>query len=289
MKNKTLGKGLGALFSQVEEFKSGEVRELNLSLVRPNPDQVRHDFDEKLIDELALSIKNHGLLEPILVTPTVDDMFMIVAGERRYRAFIKNKEEKIPAIIKKFSKQDIKKLSLIENIQRENLNPIEEALSYQELMQDMNMTQEEFSKEIGKSRSHIANSVRLLSLDDEVKELVRSGKLSFGHAKILTGLSKDEQKKLANKIVTLGLSVRETERETPKKKNAERKNILYKDLEESLGDTFMTKVKINDKKGKGKIEISYYSEDELTRLIEIFNRLWYNLGEVNLCLNLMCV
>lgn len=273
MKNKTLGKGLGALFSQVNEAKTDEVKEIDLSLIRPNPDQVRHDFDEKLIDELALSIKNHGLLEPILITPTVDDKYMIVAGERRYRAFIKNKAEKIPAIIKDFNKEDIKKLSLIENIQRENLNPIEEALSYKELMEDMDLTQAEFAKEIGKSRSHIANSVRLLTLDDEVKELVRSGKLSFGHAKILTGLTKDEQKKLAKKIIDLGLSVRETEKETPKKSKTKRNNILYRDLEESLGDTLMTKVKINDKKGKGKIEISYYSEDELTRLIEIFNRL----------------
>lgn len=272
MKNKTLGKGLGALFSQVEEAKSDEVKEIDLSEIRPNPDQVRHDFDENLIDELAASIKNHGLLEPILITPTVDDKYMIVAGERRYRAFIKNKAEKIPAIIRNFNKEDIKKLSLIENIQRENLNPIEEAISYKELMKDMDMTQAEFAKEIGKSRSHIANSVRLLTLDSDVQELVRSGALSFGHAKILTGLPKEEQKKLAKKIVELGLSVRETEKETPKKKVV-RKNILYRDLEESLGDQLMTKVKINDKKGKGKIEISYYSEDELTRLIEIFNRL----------------
>lgn len=273
MKNKTLGKGLGALFSQVEETKNDEVKLVPLSDVIPNPEQVRHDFDESLIDELATSIKNHGLLEPILITP-YDDKYMIVAGERRYRAFKKNKETKIPAIIKDFKKEDIKKLSLIENIQRENLNPIEEALSYKELMEELEMTQAEFSKEIGKSRSHVANSIRILTLTEEVRDMIRSGKISFGHAKLLVGLSVPEQKKLAKKIVDLKLSVRDTEKERKgKSKKTTKSNILYKEIEDKLQDRLMTKVKINDKKGKGEISISYYSEEELTRIIEILENL----------------
>ena len=273
MKNKTLGKGLGALFSQVEETKNDEVKLVPLSDVIPNPEQVRHDFDESLIDELATSIKNHGLLEPILITP-YDDKYMIVAGERRYRAFKKNKETKIPAIIKEFKKEDIKKLSLIENIQRENLNPVEEALSYKELMEELEMTQAEFSKEIGKSRSHVANSIRILTLTEEVRDMIRSGKISFGNAKLLVGLSVPEQKKLAKKIVDLKLSVRDTEKERKiKSKKTNSSNVLYKEIEDKLQDRFMTKVKINDKKGKGDISISYYSEDELTRIIEILENL----------------
>lgn len=274
MAKKTLGKGLGALFEKIEDTKNEAVLEVSMSKIIPNPDQVRHDFDEENIKELAASIDNHGLLEPILITKNEDneDKYLIVAGERRYRAFLQLERTSIPAIIKEFKKDEIKKLSLIENIQRENLNPIEEAISYKELMDELNMTQTEFSKEIGKSRSHVANSVRLLKLEKEVLDKVRSGEISFGHAKILSGLNKDEQIKLARKILSLGLSVRETENEvSPKKKKS--KESYYTELEKDISDKLMTKVKIKDKKGKGQILISYFSEDELTRIIDIFESL----------------
>ncbi|MCI6610096.1 MAG: ParB/RepB/Spo0J family partition protein [Ezakiella sp.] len=272
MKNKSLGKGLGALFEQIEEVNKDEIELLNVTEIMPNPEQVRVDFDEDLIEELASSIKKHGLLEPILVTKH-GNKYMIVAGERRYRAFLKNGEEKIPAIVKNFKPEEIKKLSLIENIQRENLNPIEEAMSYKELMDELDMTQQEFAKEIGKSRSHVANSVRLLTLHPDVKNLVREGKISFGHAKILSSLDHKKQLELAKKIVEFGLTVRETENESKKKLVKPKKNPLYQELEESLQEKLTTRVRIEDKKGKGEIRISYFSTEELTRLIEILERL----------------
>ena len=273
-KNKSLGKGLDALFEQVEETKhipKEEIQEIELSKIKANPDQVRKDFDEDAIKELAESIKSHGLLEPILLTP-FEDGYMIVAGERRYRATISLGRDKIPAIVRDFPKEDIKKLSLIENIQRENLNPIEEALSYEELMKEAGLTQADFSKEIGKSRSHVANVLRLLKLDPQVMEDVRSGAISFGHAKVLSGLPLKDQQALAKKIKDLGLNVRQTEKESKKTKGSG-ENIFIKEIEEDLQSKFMAKVRINDKKGRGSIVIDYHSMDELDRLIELLNRI----------------
>lgn len=271
-KNKSLGKGLDALFEQVEETKhipKEEIQEIEVKKIKANPDQVRKDFDEDAIKELAESIKAHGLLEPILLTP-YQDGYMIVAGERRYRATISLGRDKIPAIVRDFPKEDIKKLSLIENIQRENLNPIEEALSYEELMKEADLTQADFAKEIGKSRSHVANVLRLLKLDPLVMEDVRTGAISFGHAKVLSGLPLKDQQVLAKKIKDLGLNVRQTEKESKKTKGSE-ENIFIKEIEEDLQSKFMAKVRVNDKKGKGSIVIDYHSMDELDRLIELLN------------------
>lgn len=274
-KNKSLGKGLNALFEQVEETKHvnrDEVQEINLKDIKANPDQVRKDFDEAAIKELAESIKNHGLLEPILLTPT-DKGYMIVAGERRFRAMASLGRDTISAIIRDFPKEDIKKLSLIENIQRENLNPIEEALSYEELMKESELTQAEFAKEIGKSRSHVANVLRLLKLEVNVMDDVRKGEISFGHAKVLSGLPMDEQKTLAEKIKKFGLNVRDTEKAVKTREKSEKENFFIKQIEEDLQSKFMAKVRINDKNGKGSISIEYHSSDELDRIIEMLNNI----------------
>lgn len=267
---KSLGKGLGALFEQVEEVRKEEVRDIPIKEIVPNPDQVRRDFDQKAIEELAESIANHGLLEPILLMPK-GSSYIIVAGERRYRAMVHLKRDTIPAVVRDFKEEDIKKLSLIENIQRENLNPVEEAISYKELMEEMNLTQAAFAKEIGKSRSHVANSLRLLSLQKDVLQWIREGKISFGHGKILSGLPMDQQKKLAKKILELGLSVRDTEKVSQQKKTMT--NPYVNQVENELQDHLMTKVRIRDKKGKGRIEIEYFSPEELERLIELFKSL----------------
>lgn len=275
-KNKSLGKGLNALFEQVEETKhvsKDEIMTVDMKDIKANPDQVRKDFDDEAIKELAESIKNHGLLEPILLSPT-DEGYMIVAGERRFRAMTSLGRDKIPAIIRDYPKEDIKKLSLIENIQRENLNPIEEAISYNELMIESGLTQAEFAKEIGKSRSHVANVLRLLKLDIDVMEDVRKGNISFGHAKVLSSLPMDEQKKLAEKIKKLQLNVRDTEKVVKERKTKKTEsNIFIKQIEENLQSKFMARVRVNDKNGKGSINIEYHSMDELDRLIEMLNNI----------------
>ena len=274
MRKKSLGKGLNALFEQVEETKhisKDEIKEINLTEIKANPDQVRKHFDPKAIEELAESIKNHGLLEPILLTP-MDGKYLIVAGERRFRAVKSLGRDKISAIVRDFDKDDIKKLSLIENIQRENLNPIEEAISYEELMKESKLTQAEFAKEIGKSRSHVANVLRLLNLEMSVMDDVRNGDISFGHAKVLSSLPMDEQKKLAAKIKQLGLNVRDTEKAVKTKKKPG-KNIFIQDLEERLQSKFMARVRINDNKGKGNVSIEYHSADELDRIVEMLNNI----------------
>ncbi|MDD7762244.1 MAG: ParB/RepB/Spo0J family partition protein [Firmicutes bacterium] len=276
----TLGKGLGALFEQVEEVKRTEVHELELNKIIPNPEQVRKDFDEEAIDELAKSIENHGLLEPILVTPR-GDKFLIVAGERRFRAYQKLKKKSIPALVKEFLAEDIKKLSLIENIQRKDLNPIEEAMSYKELMDELELTQEELAHEIGKSRSHIANSLRLLKLDKSVCEMVRRGDISFGHAKILSSATYADQIKYANSILSQKLSVRDFEelfkedkKSSSKKKNNKNtnKNMFIEEIENQLIEQLLARVSVRYKDGKGKIIIDFSSDEELNRLINYIGR-----------------
>lgn len=276
----TLGKGLGALFEQVEEVKRTEVHELELNKIIPNPEQVRKDFDEEAIDELAKSIENHGLLEPILVTPR-GDKFLIVAGERRFRAYQKLKKKSIPALVKEFLAEDIKKLSLIENIQRKDLNPIEEAMSYKELVDELELTQEELAHEIGKSRSHIANSLRLLKLDKSVCEMVRRGDISFGHAKILSSATHADQIKYANSILSQKLSVRDFEKlfkedkkSSSKKKNNKNtnKNVFIEEIENQLIEQLLARVSVRYKDGKGKIIIDFSSDEELNRLINYIGR-----------------
>lgn len=274
-KKKALGKGLGALFQEKSDSNSSQsVLEIDIDSIRPNKDQVRKTFDAEKISELAESIQKHGLLEPVILKKIGND-YLIVAGERRYRAFKLLNLKKIPAIIKDLEDTEIRKLSLIENIQRENLNPIEEAMSYKELLDELNMTQEELSRELGKSRSHIANCIRLLKMEKSVIEDVKNGDISFGIAKVISSLPHKEQISVRDRVKNLGLNVRDTEKLVKEKKNTDfEKNIYIKEIEDELSDKFMTRVRLDDRKGRGKIVIEYFSSDELDRILSEMNKIW---------------
>lgn len=280
-----LGKGLDLLIpgAETKEEKKDALL-LKTSQLEPNKDQPRKKFDEEAIEELAQSIKQYGIIQPIIVCKK-DDYYQIIAGERRWRAAKKAGIREVPVVVKEYTDKEIAEISLIENIQREDLNPIEEAKSYKRLIDEYKLTQEELSERVSKSRTEIANKMRLLKLHDEVQKMLISGELSAGHARALLGLeSKKDQLKAANEIIEKSLSVRQTEdlvkkmNEPKKDKSAKGKEtdsleFVYRDLEKKLSDCLGTKVKISRKdKNKGKIEINYYSEDELDRLYGIINK-----------------
>lgn len=294
--NRGLGKGLSALFSETEEdygrsllfeedeeVKSGEsVVEVELEKIFANPNQPRKAFDEGALRELADSIKKHGVIMPIIVNKS-GDRFMIIAGERRFRASKLAGLEKVPVIVKKYSDRQIKEISLIENLQREDLNPIEAANAMKSLMEDYGLTQEDLADRIGKSRPVIANTLRLLSLAPEVSKLVTLGSLSAGHARTLVTVPALDQIKMANMAVKDGLSVRELEKivkdyfvppeEKVKKKI---KQELSSELKELVGDmqrVFGTKVNAIGNDNKGRIYIDYYTRDDLDRLGELLETL----------------
>lgn len=278
-----LGKGLDALFSgnndEQEEIKEGEViQNLKLIDVEPNKNQPRRSFDNEKIEELAVSIKEYGVIQPIIVTKE-EDHYKIVAGERRWRAAKKAGIVEIPAIVRTYSEQTNREIALIENIQREDLNPIEKASAMQELLNKYNLTQSQLAEKLGVSRSGIANTVRILNLDEKVKELAKEGKLSEGHCRSLLRIEDPEkQYKTAIYMIESGDSVREAEKQIevkqfvskPAKKVANtRYNALYRDIEDSFRSFFGSKVKINAGKRSGKIIIEYSSNEELARLLDI--------------------
>ncbi|MCX7903627.1 MAG: ParB/RepB/Spo0J family partition protein [Caloramator sp.] len=273
-KKSALGKGLGALIPDAE--KDSNVFEVEVSKLFPNEDQPRKKFDEEKINALAESIKAHGVIQPIIVKKE-GDFYKIIAGERRWRAAKIAGLKKVPIVEKELSDREIMEISLIENIQREDLSPIEEALAYKRLIEEFKLTQEEISERVGKSRSAIANSLRLLNLDDRVIDFINEGKLSEGHGKVIVSIQdKEKQYLIAKKVVEEGLNVRQTEKlikEINNKKTKKEKKIVpnYKDVEERLQMFFGTKVKINNNKNKGKIEIEYYSEEDLQRILELLN------------------
>ena len=300
--NRGLGRGLSALFSDTEEayenaakqpISSADVpdaplpedikglTEVNIDLVRPNPNQPRKHFDEDALRELADSIKKHGMIMPIVVNNMEDGKYMIIAGERRYRAAKMAGKTTIPVVIREYTDREIKEISLIENLQREDLNPIEAATAMKQLMDEYHLTQEELAERIGKSRPAVTNTLRLLSLSPEVIHMVSSGKLSAGHARALVTLPEDVQYKLANDTVKDGLSVRDIERSvrdyfaTPeeladkKDKKKLQVSIELKDLIERMRHTFKTKVSLIGNDRKGRIYIDYYNTDDLDRISEI--------------------
>ncbi len=280
-----LGKGLDLLIPGAEtKEEKKEALLLKTSQLEPNKDQPRKKFDEEAIEELAQSIKQYGIIQPIIVCKK-DDYYQIIAGERRWRAAKKAGIREVPVVVKEYTDKEIAEISLIENIQREDLNPIEEAKSYKRLIDEYKLTQEELSERVSKSRTEIANKMRLLKLHDEVQKMLISGALSAGHARALLGLeSKKDQLKAANEIIEKSLSVRQTEDlvkkmnepkkdKTAKGKETDSLEFVYRDLEKKLSDCLGTKVRISRKdKNKGKIEINYYSEDELDRLYGIINK-----------------
>lgn len=285
-KKKALGKGLEQLFSNsVIDFNSfeeevtkeaeekGNVVSISLNKIVSNPYQPRKEFDEEALEELAASIKEYGVVQPIIVKKTISG-YELVAGERRTRAAKMAGLKEVPAIIKEFNDQEMMEIALIENIQREDLNPIEEAESFENIIKLRGYTQEEFANKFGKSRSYVTNILGLLSLPDEVKKLVSKKELSMGHARALSKLS-DEDKiiKIAKRIVSEGLSVRETEKllkdsDLPKRNKIVRESDYHYSMYEGiLRDKIGSKVKIS----KNKIEIPFDSLKDLERVLEILN------------------
>lgn len=294
VKKSGLGKGLDSLIkdnssakktaaantsseNKAEEMKSGE-QMMKINMVEPNRDQPRKKFEEDALLELADSIKQFGVLQPLLVRKR-KDYYEIIAGERRWRAAKMAGVKEVPVIIKDYTEQEIVEIGLIENIQRENLNPIEEAMAFKKLLEEFNLKQDEVAERVSKSRTAVTNSMRLLKLDERVQEMIVDDMISTGHARALLAIDdKEQQYDLANKIFDEKLSVRETEKmvkeiKNPKKPKMKKKvenEFVYTDLENRMKEVMGTKVNISSKgNGKGKIEIEYYSDDELERMFEM--------------------
>ena len=276
-KKSALGKGLGALIPKEDKPLKEEGRMMiPLNMIKNNEEQPRKNFDDEKILELSQSIKEHGIIQPILVNKKGNN-FVIVAGERRWRAakFLKLKE--VPVIVMDISEKEILEISLIENIQRQDLNPIEEAIAYKKLLTDFNLTQEELSKRIGKSRVAISNTIRLTNLCETVKQYLIDEVITEGHGRVLLAIEDEKiQAEIAQKVIDENMSVRELERfikninEIKEEKKREI-NPYYKDITERLQDYLGTKVNISNKNNKGKIEIEYYSDEDLQRILEIIN------------------
>ena len=290
MAKKGLGKGLNSLFNEedIEEVTSditksseGDIKKVRMSLIEPNKKQPRRHFDEEKITALADSIKEHGLIQPIIITPSDNNMYKIVAGERRWRAAKKANLKEIPAVIRKYSEEQVAEIALIENLQRENLNPIEEAIGYNLLMDEFNLTQELISQRVGKSRSAIANSLRLLSLEDEIQKMLILGTLTSGHARAILSLDDKELRiALSKRIIEDNLNVRQAEalaKQLQKKKPQKKKSaktaydIEIEKIQNTLSSAMGTKVRINHTAKKGKIEIEYYGNEDLERVLGFFN------------------
>ncbi len=286
-KRSGLGKGLdGMIVNKIPKENNDSNKEkseilIDINKVEPNREQPRHNFDEDALMELSDSIKQFGILQPLLVQEQ-GDYYEIIAGERRWRAAKMAGLKKVPVIIKKYTEQEVVEISLIENIQRENLNPIEEAAAFKRLLTEFDLKQDEVAERVSKSRTAVTNSMRLLKLGEKVQQMVIDDMISTGHARALLALEDEElQYKTAMQIFDEKLSVRETEKLVRSLKNKkEKKNIkkqepensfIYKDIEERMKSIIGTKVVVNSKsKDKGKIEIEYYSDEELERILELF-------------------
>jgi ParB family transcriptional regulator, chromosome partitioning protein len=278
---KGLGKGLNAFFTNIEVNKDEIIQEISVKELRPNPYQPRKNFQPEAIEELKNSIIEHGILQPIIVRKSIKG-YEILAGERRFRAAKEAKLDRVPVVVREFSEQKMMELAVLENLQREDLTPIEEAIAYQTLMEKLNITQEVLAKRLGKSRPHIANHVRLLTLPPKVQELISIGKITMGHGRALLGLKqKDKLLPIVEKIVNEGLNVRQIEqliqqlnehvpRETKKPKPE--KDIFLKEQESSLREKFGTTVHIKQAKNKGKIEIEFFSKEDLERILELLEQ-----------------
>ncbi|SDM40898.1 ParB/RepB/Spo0J family partition protein [Sediminibacillus halophilus] len=273
-----LGKGINAFFPELETKEEESVQEISVKECRPNPYQPRKTFHADAIEELKDSILEYGILQPLIVRKSIKG-YEIVVGERRFRAAKEAGLKTIPVIIKELTDDKMMELALLENLQREDLSPIEEATAYANLMKELNITQEELARRLGKSRPHIANLVRLLSLPDQISALINNGELTMGHGRALLGL-KDKQKlnPLVDKIRKEGLNVRQVEQliiqlneKTPqKKKEKPKKDIFISERESQLRDHLGTGVTIHRGKRKGKIEIEFFSNEDLDRILGKF-------------------
>lgn len=278
-KKSALGKGLSALIPEnIEEevFDEKSITTISMNLIKADKEQPRKNFDPDKILELSESIKQHGVIQPIILRKE-NDTYVIVAGERRWRAAKTLGLKEIPSIVMDLTSKEVVEISLIENIVREDLNPIEEALAYKRLIKEYNLTQEEISKKISKSRSAIANCMRLLNLDNRVQQYIIEGVISEGHGRAILAIEdKNLQYEISQKVIDEELNVRQTEKYIKnysiekKKRDYKNLNPYYKDLASRLENYFDTKVSINSKnKNKGKIEIEYYSEEDLQRILDL--------------------
>lgn len=280
-KTSALGKGLASLIPESDlKFNDREqVLTIDINLIKPNKDQPRKNFDDEKLMELANSIKEHGIIQPIIVKEE-NNIYTIIAGERRWRAAKQLNLKEVPVIVKDLTEKEVVEISLIENIIRENLNPIEEAMAYKRLLKEFDLTQEEISKQVSKSRSTIANALRLLNLDERIQGYLIEGVISEGHGRAILGLdNKESQYIVAQKVIDENLNVRQTEslvknygkhQEDKERIRKPVEDIYYKDIKVRLENHFNTKVNINNNsKNKGKIEIEYYSPEDLQRIIEI--------------------
>lgn len=292
-KKRGLGKGLSALIPDEPILDSNEAQPndkkielIDINLIKPNVEQPRKEFQNEALDELVESIKRHGILQPIILRK-INEGYGIVAGERRWRAAKKAGLDKVPSIIRELDQIEVSQIALIENIQREDLNPIEEAMAYKNLSKKYKLTQEEISQAVGKSRSYIANSMRLLNLDESVLEKISKGLISSGHGRALLSIEDSEKRiKLCDTIIEKNLSVRETEALVKDLENNNTKDTLEKkvvkkekikdpfilEIEETLRKLFGTKVQISKGSKKGKIEIEYYSDEDLERILELLSK-----------------
>ena len=294
VKSKGLGRGLDTLIPEKKSIKSSQKSEtsksaekqepqngelmMKINMVEPNRDQPRKNFEEDALLELADSIKQRGVLQPLLVRKR-NDYYEIIAGERRWRAAKIAGLKEVPVIIKDYTEQEIVEIGLIENIQRENLNPIEEAMAYKKLLEEFHLKQDEVAERVSKSRTAVTNSMRLLKLNEKVQQMIIDDMITTGHARALLAIDDQEQQYiLANKIFDEKLSVRETEKlikdiknpQKPKIKKPVENAFLYDDLANKMKEVMGTKVKISTKgNGKGKIEIEYYSDKELERMFDM--------------------
>ena len=293
---KGLGRGLGALFDDSKSEKSSEgfdflsdlsdteiadsdsIKMIKVRDIEPNKNQPRKTFDKEKLEILSSSIAAHGIVQPILVKPNINGTYMIVAGERRWRAAKLAKIKEVPCVIRELDEPAVMEIALIENLQREDLNPIEEAEGYRRLMETCELTQEEVAEKVGRSRSAVANSLRLNNLSERVKQMVIDGKLSQGHARALLSITDDnEQFELAKFIIEKVLNVRQVEKlvsdTSENKKKPKTKQVTgmmkkyFSEVENDLGSRLGTKVKISEGANKGKIEIEYYSKDDLERIL----------------------
>lgn len=278
-----LGKGLSAIFMENESEDSSSTVTLKISELQPNRQQPRKEFDEKSLAELADSISQHGILQPLLVRPLLDGGYQIVAGERRFRAARMAGLTEVPVVIRDLSDSETMQLALIENLQREDLSPVEEAMGYKKLMDSYSLSQEEIARVVGKSRPAIANSLRLLSLPDEVLKLISDGKLSAGHGKALLAFKNEyEMEKAAHLAAAEDISVRELERmakrsnksaeQEAEKLKPERKMSYYSEVELALREHLGRKIKVSGSDKKGVLEIEFYGRDDLTNIVKLLDK-----------------
>jgi len=275
IKRKALGKGLSALIPEdLENEDYDRIVEIDTDLICPNPNQPRKVFEQDKLEELTESIKKYGVIQPIIVRKD-DNLYTIIAGERRWRACKNANIKSIPCIVRDIENRNASEISLIENLQREDLNPIDEANAYEYIMERYGITQEDVSNIVGKSRVYVTNIMRLVNLEKYVQDKIISNEISAGHGRAILSLSKEKQLEITNKIIKENLSVRDVEKLVRDDKNVKNKKVVkVKDkyltyVEEMLTDRFSTRVNIKSKKNKGKIEIEYNNNEDLNRLLDL--------------------